>query len=174
MKFSMIVATDLSMGIGIKGSLPWHFQEDMRFFKEVTTQKIVDDVENVVIMGRKTWESLPNKFKPLPQRKNIVISSNKDYQLPLGVVGAVSVEDALEKAEQYKGKVFIIGGASVYAQAIKNKDCHEVFLTKIHQNFSCDTFFPTIPSDFQLKDCKSCISEGNVLLEFLFYTKGIS
>jgi dihydrofolate reductase len=90
MKFTLVVAATEELGIGVNANLPWRIPKDMAFFKEVTTRIPKDfpipaadptDIQNAVIMGRVTWESIPSKFRPLEARKNIVISRNTNYDL---------------------------------------------------------------------------------------------
>ena len=91
-------------------------------------------------MGRNTWESIPEKFRPLPNRKNIVITRDMNYEVPEGVEIYSSIDEALEK---YKNEnVFIIGGASIYKQTIEKAD--QLFITEVHQVFEGDAFFPEI------------------------------
>jgi len=140
--FSIIAAVDQNFGLGKEGQLPWRLSADMQYFKEITTGSAG---LNMVIMGRKTWESLSERFRPLPGRVNCVLTSQLDYPLPEGVMRAESLEDALEHVAQLKDLVkhiFVIGGAKVYAQAISHPECKRVFLTHIDHNFNCDVFFP--------------------------------
>jgi len=95
--FSIVVAVDSEFGIGKVGTLPWHLPADMKHFKTVTTHNASD---NVVIMGRKTWDSIPEKFRPLSQRLNIVISRQEDLILPQGVLLAQCLEHALDLLEE--------------------------------------------------------------------------
>ncbi len=170
-KFSIIVAVDTAMGVGKDGGLPWHFSEDMKYFKAVTTAEYAVGEQNVVIMGRKTWESLPEKYRPLSGRINVVISSNKDYPLPQGALSFPSIESALAYAETKKGKVFVIGGAKIFAQTIGHVQCEELFLTKIDKDFSCDVFFPTIPHSFERKEILASKEEKGTFLQFLHLLK---
>lgn len=123
--------------LGKEGDLCWHIREDLRHFKELT-------LGGAVIMGRKTWESLPKK--PLPGRTNIVISSKEPAGEEAGVCfHARSLEEAVSTAasQNASGQIFIIGGASVYRQAMPAATCLE--LTKIHAaDTDADTFFPNI------------------------------
>jgi dihydrofolate reductase len=99
------------------GTLPWHLPEDMKHFRELTTGK-------PVIMGRKTWESLPERFRPLPGRHNIVVTRNPSYAAP-GATVAGSVEAALEACGAAP-EAFVIGGAELYRQAIGRADRLEI------------------------------------------------
>ncbi len=119
--------------IGKNGTLPWHLPEDLKHFKELTTNK-------TVIMGRKTWESLPEKFRPLPNRKNVVITRQDDYTVPEGVLTFSSTTDAF--AQLSTEDVFIIGGAELYKQTIDHADALEI--THIDQTVEGDAFFPEI------------------------------
>ena len=118
--------------IGKDGSLPWHIPEDLKHFKRIT-------IGNTVIMGRKTWESIPEKFRPLPDRKNIVITRQTDYQLPAHVESAPSLDGAIA---QSSGDLFIIGGGQIYSQAMNKADT--LYITHIDQHVDGDTFFPEI------------------------------
>ncbi|ORX56343.1 dihydrofolate reductase [Hesseltinella vesiculosa] len=153
-KFSIVVATTKDLGIGINGQLPWRLPKDMAFFKQVTSSvPSGSSRQNVVIMGRVTWESIPTKFRPLQDRFNIVISRNPNYDLQgaSNTVLADSFDKALSlvDARQHE-RVFVIGGAHIYRLALESPQCAQLLLTRVHTHFDCDTFFPAIPSDFQL------------------------
>ena len=77
--FSLVVAVDSNNGMGRAGALPWHLPGDMKHFKEITTRTESPDKKNVVVMGRKTWESLPGKFQPLPERINVIMTRQEDF-----------------------------------------------------------------------------------------------
>ena len=167
MNFAIIVATDLGNGIGKGNTLPWNFPEDLKNFKQITTQAPEGKI-NAVIMGRKTWESIPEKFRPLPNRINVVLSS-QELQLPENVFLSKSLNkslDLLSKKENIN-KIFIIGGAQLYNEAINHPNFNELYLTKINKTYDCDTFFPKINlSQFNL------ITESNShQLTFLHYKK---
>jgi len=117
--------------IGIDNRMPWHLPEDMQFFRETTRGK-------PVIMGRKTWESLPDAFRPLPGRLNIVVSRNPDFHAKGAVV--VGGLPAAVAAAGETDIAFVIGGAELYRQALPLAD--RLFLTEIDQDFSGDAFFP--------------------------------
>jgi dihydrofolate reductase len=122
--------------IGKNGTLPWHIPEDLKHFKELTTNK-------TVVMGRKTWESLPEKFRPLPNRKNVVITRQTDYAAPEGVLTFSSTTDAF--AQLATEDIFIIGGAELYKQTIDQADALEI--THIDQTIEGDAFFPQINTE---------------------------
>jgi dihydrofolate reductase len=122
--------------IGNNGALPWHIPEDLKHFKELTTNK-------TVVMGRKTWESLPEKFRPLPNRKNVVITRQTDYAAPEGVLTFSSTTDAF--AQLATEDIFIIGGAELYKQTIDQADALEI--THIDQTVEGDAFFPQINAE---------------------------
>lgn len=126
----IIVAVDKNRVIGNKGKIPWHLPADLAYFKKVTGTR-------PIIMGRKTHESID---RVLPGRKNIVISSQKDYKPIDGAMLAGNLKEALKIAGS--GKVFIIGGANVYEQAIPLAD--RIYCTHINAEFEGDTFFPKL------------------------------
>ena len=133
---ALIAACGRGRVIGIDNRLPWHLPEDMKFFREITRGK-------PVIMGRKTWESLPDAFRPLPGRLNIVVSRNAAYQATGGsVVG--SLPEALSAAGDTE-MACMIGGAELYRQALPLAD--RLILTEIDQDYPGDAFFPAFTSD---------------------------
>lgn len=154
--FDCIVAADERGGIGQGGTLPWRFPQDMAFFKQVTSACAEQGKQNAVIMGRKTWESIPAKFRPLPGRTNVVLSRNADLRaelnVPDDVVLASSLEEALATLEKQQGAggsiadVFVIGGGSLYAEALSaGSRCRKLIMTIVHsESFACDTFLPNV------------------------------
>ena len=133
----IIVAMDENRVIGKDGDIPWHYPEDMKHFKEETTGE-------TVLMGRKTYFSLPEDYRPLPDRRNIVLSRS-DPELPEEVDKVESLEEAWKKAEEYGDKVYIAGGSSVYEQTLEVAD--RMVLTRIHDEHKGDTFFPVWSDD---------------------------
>jgi dihydrofolate reductase/thymidylate synthase len=153
--FSIIVAaTANGFGIGRKGDLPWKIAEDMAFFKRVTTTT-VPTKSNAVIMGRKTYESIPEKFRPLSDRINVVLSKDAEVRQKLGLPDSVLVARSLAEAlEMLAGiadrvhDIFVIGGGTVYQEAIMSSSCAKIYLTEIVNDFpDIDTFFPSIPAN---------------------------
>jgi dihydrofolate reductase len=139
MSVKLVVAVDDSWGIGRDGGIPWHSKRDMRWFRLLTSMKDDKGVKSALIMGKKTWESIGSK--PLPGRTNIVLSSNLTNNFP-GAIHAQDMFEALLFARQHTSSTFIIGGASVYDQALKDGLVDEVFLTRVRGEYQCDTFFP--------------------------------
>ncbi len=172
--FSIIVAVDEKMGIGKGNALPWRISRDMQHFKEITIAPS-GRPQNVLIMGRKTWESLPSKFRPLPGRVNVVITSQTGYDLPREVSRFPNLDAALgcfcSKTDEH-GQVFVIGGAQVFAQAIKHPLCSKLFITHIVKDYSCDVFFPDIPFSYKMINKTPVLSENDV--NFFFSTYGSS
>ncbi len=152
-EFSILAAIDQNMGIGKDGTLPWYLPEDLKHFSKTTKNVTTPGQQNAVIMGRRTWESLPSSFKPLSHRINVVISSNMDLDLPDDVLLFGSLDEALaalstsRKIEQ----IFVIGGARLYEEAVIHPELERIYLTRIEADFECDTFFPDqIPEDFEI------------------------
>ncbi|KAI1458303.1 dihydrofolate reductase-like domain-containing protein [Annulohypoxylon moriforme] len=161
-ELTLIVAATRSMGIGLNGTLPWTgLKKEMAYFARVTKRIPTPSsptntaATNAVIMGRKTWDSIPPKFRPLKGRLNIVVSrSHPNYAPPQqqeekqvgdGPVKVQSLEDALAylKSASNTGKAFVIGGAQIYDAALKLPAAKRVLLTRIQSpDFECDTFFP--------------------------------
>jgi dihydrofolate reductase len=130
---TLIAAMSRNACIGKDGSLPWRIPEDMAHFKEIT-------MGHPVLMGRKTWESIPEKFRPLPGRQNIVVTRQDTYTLPENVERASSVEEAL--LMHATEDIFVIGGAEVYRAAMDQADRLEI--THVNQTVEGDAFFPDI------------------------------
>lgn len=125
MKIIIIVAHDPNMVIGKDGSLPWHYSEDLKFFKRVT-------MGSPILMGRVVFEELNEK--PLPGRENVVLSRSKQYDY---VKSFNSIERALEYLGDHE-KIFVIGGAQIYKQLIDRTD--ELVITEIKKEYEGDTY----------------------------------
>lgn len=167
---SAIVAVDKNWGIGYQGQLLEHISEDLKYFKELTQN-------NLVIMGRKTWDSLPSK--PLPCRTNIIISSTLqlDYLERNGSFVCVADMEKV-KANLAKGyvfcpkEVFIIGGGQIYEQLLPY--CDQVYVTKIlkdHKNI--DTYFPNLDKspEWAIDTCTELRYSNNIPYVFLTYKR---
>ena len=132
----LVCAFDNNYGIGVNGKLPWPpLKDDMLHFKNITT----DNGKNGVLMGRKTFESIPRKHFPLPNRTNIVLSKTLGK---LDTPGITVIRDIREILNFDLECIFIIGGNEIYKTALELLDIKELYLTKIDFNFACDTDTP--------------------------------
>src|SRR6185369_7714358 len=135
MTISMIAALARNGVIGKANDLPWHLPDDMKFFMQTTKG-------HHVIMGRKNYESLPEKFRPLPNRINIVVTRQKDFHAP-GCKVVHSLEEAIELVKSSsETEVFNIGGAEIFTQGLSMAD--RLYLTEIDTILEGDTYFPEI------------------------------
>ncbi|MFZ9046896.1 MAG: dihydrofolate reductase [Cyclobacteriaceae bacterium] len=133
MKISMIAAMSRNRVIGKENDLPWHLPDDFHYFKESTSGRHV-------IMGRKNYESLPHRFRPLPNRINIVMTRNQSFQAE-GVIVAKNLDAALKVAkDNNEQEAFIIGGGQIYALGLEYADC--IYLTEVDADIDGDTYFP--------------------------------
>ncbi|KAL9001547.1 MAG: hypothetical protein Q9169_000122 [Polycauliona sp. 2 TL-2023] len=166
---TLIVASTPSLGIGLRGSLPWPtLKADLQFFARVTKRpppsssnsgtpsQPSDDsgpsvLCNAVVMGRKTFDSIPTKFRPLKDRINIVITRSPNstslacYHENKHVILASSIPEGLQKLQeqrQHLGRVFVIGGAEIYKQAIELPATKRTLWTRLSGEWECDTWFP--------------------------------
>lgn len=144
MRVGMIWAEARGGAIGRNGDMPWHLPEDLAHFKQVT-------LGAPVLMGRRTWESLPERFRPLPGRENIVVTRDADY-VALGAAVRSSLEEALHLADNTEAEiVWIMGGGEMYRAALPFAD--ELVVTKIALDVpDADTFAPVIGAEWQLVD----------------------
>jgi dihydrofolate reductase len=133
MKLHLIYARARNGVIGVNNTLPWHLPEDLAHFKRTT-------LGQPVIMGRKTWDSLPPKFRPLPGRLNIVVTRQPDWQAE-GALRAGSIDEAMTLCPA-DAQAWVIGGAEIYAQAAPRASTAVV--TEIDQDFEGDAFAPTL------------------------------
>lgn len=134
--------------IGRDGGLPWRLPSDMKHFRELTTG-------GTVVMGRRTWESIPERFRPLPERRNIVLSS-RALDAPAGAEAYTSLESALAAAGT---DAYIIGGGATYAETLPLAD--RVYATEIAEDVEGDTFFPALdPVEWVVSSTAPPVSEN--------------
>ena len=140
----MIVAMTRNSGIGYKGDIPWHYSQDLKRFRKITGK-------SPIIMGRKTWDSLPKQ--PLPNRLNVVLSRDPMRVHPLceGMTVVSSPEEALYTLRNYP-EVWIIGGQMIYEKFIRHPLLKTIDCTIIPDNYECDTHFTNIPERFAKLD----------------------
>ena len=153
---AIIAAMGKNRELGLRGKLPWRIPDDMQRFKTLT-------MGNSVIMGRKTWESIPEKFRPLPGRTNIVITRQTNYEAK-GALVTDSLESARAAAARAEGadEIFVIGGGEIYREALPFTD--RFYLTLVDDAAEADTFFPSYEDIFTKK-----ISEERRELNGLMY-----
>lgn len=159
-ELTIIAAASTNNVIGFDNKLIWNIPKDLKRFKELTQG-------HSVIMGRKTFESLPN---PLPNRRNIVVTRNKNYS-PEGIEVFSSIEDAIDACRDDL-QSFIIGGGEIYSQTINIVD--KIELTRVYKDYQGDAFFPDIPLDkFELaKELVNYLDDDcNTKYSFLTYIK---
>ena len=145
---NIIVAYCKNQGIGLGNRLPWRLKADLRHFRDLT----IGNGYNAIIMGRKTWDSLPESVKPLPKRTNIILSRNKK---PIAGENTHIFSDIKSAkcfcAEQKYDEVWIIGGQNIYEQFIGDPQVENIYVTYLDELFKCDTFFPPFKSRFKLR-----------------------
>ena len=140
MEVTIIAAVAENLAIGKDNDLLWHLPTDIKFFKETTEG-------HFVIMGRKNYNSIPEKYRPLPKRTNIIVSRRTDLTID-GVQIFSSIEKALKFAELEKQKeVFIIGGGQVYQYALENDLVTKMLVTHVSEEFEADVYFPKFDTD---------------------------
>ena len=133
MKISLVVAVAKNGVIGKDNDLPWHLPDDMKFFMQTTKG-------HYVILGRKNYDSLPPRYKPLPQRTNVVVTRQHDFSAPDCLV-VHSVEQALQVAdENHEEEAMVIGGAAIYALSMPY--AHRLYITEIDAVVNGDVYFP--------------------------------
>ncbi len=153
---SIIVAVSDDWGIGMNNELLWHIPEDLKRFKKLTMGK-------TIIMGKRTWESLPRR--PLPGRKNIVLTDIPDECID-GSVTAYTIEDALSKCVQDE-EIFIIGGGMVYRQFMPIAD--RLYITHVHKKAPADVWFPKIDRrKWKIIEKEECISEDENRIPYTY------
>ncbi|XP_056144121.1 dihydrofolate reductase isoform X2 [Lampris incognitus] len=164
-----IVAVCPDLGIGNNGHLPWHpirLNNEFKHFQKMTMTVSVEGKQNVVIMGRKTWFSIPEKNRPLKNRINIVLSRELKvppvgaHYLASDFGSALSLLDTAEMAEMVD-QVWVIGGSTLYKEMMESPGTRRLFVTRILQQFKSDTFLPEIkPDQYQLLPEFPGVAEG--------------
>jgi dihydrofolate reductase len=155
MTITLIAAVAKNNVIGSKNDLPWYLPEDLKRFKQIT-------LGHTVLMGRKTYDSIIARLgKPLPERKSVVITRNKDFAAPEGVQVFNSLDEALTKLQNQD--IYVIGGAQIFQQIMPKAD--KMFLTLVDKEYPGDTFFPKIDPDIW-EQTKKEVHEGFSFAEY--------
>ena len=154
----MIVAMAANRAIGKDNRMPWHLPADLKHFKETT-------MGCPVIMGRKTWDSLPPKFRPLPGRLNIVVTRQSDWQAK-GALRASSIADAMRQCPA-DADAWVIGGAEIYAQAAPLAS--SAVVTEIDRDYEGDAFAPVLGEGWQEAQRESHVAANGLPFSFITY-----
>jgi dihydrofolate reductase len=160
MELKLIYARSRNDVIGRDGQLPWHLPADLAHFKQTT-------LGQAVVMGRKTWVSLPERFRPLPGRSNIVITRQKDWQAP-GALVAHSLDQAMSLCPE-PGPLWVIGGAEIYAQALPLAST--VVVTEIDMEVQGDAHAPLLGAEWKEMSRQFHPIEGGLSYSFVRYHK---
>lgn len=160
---SIIVAASTNNVIGKNNDLIWSLPVDMKFFKDKT-------VNHHIIMGRKNFESIPHKYRPLPNRENIIITRKNNYIAPNCIIKN-NIRDALIAASNHnEDEVFIIGGGEIYKLALEENLVDRIYLTRIHHIFDGDTFFPDLSEEWKETNREDYFKDERHKYDFTFYT----
>eukprot|EP00092_Neocalanus_flemingeri_P032222 GFUD01035022.1.p1 GENE.GFUD01035022.1~~GFUD01035022.1.p1 ORF type:complete len:196 (+),score=72.92 GFUD01035022.1:81-668(+) len=151
-QLKLIVAVCAENGIGKDNNLPWRIKSELSYFAKMTKTVGNFSKQNAVLMGRKTWESIPARIRPLKNRINIVLTRQDKSKISEdeNVLVCDSLENALEVVDGMNEQIetcWVIGGSSVYEEAMKNPRMERIYLTNIMKDYDCDTFFPSISDD---------------------------
>lgn len=157
MKLSIIACVGENLELGLNNDLIFHIKEDMKYFKEVT-------LNHIVVMGRKTFESLPGLLK---DRKNVVISRSNNFPSEVEVYS--SIEEFMEKYKNYNDEIFVIGGASIYKQFLEF--CDKLYLTEVHCSCKADVYFPKFNKDLYEKEIIESGDNKTLKYDFVVYRR---
>ena len=149
---ALVVAYSSNRVIGRDGDLPWHLPTDLQRFKRLTSG-------GTVVMGRRTWDSLPERFRPLPNRRNVVVSRN----------GCDAPEVCRSVDEALAQDCFVIGGGEVYAQALPLAD--RVYATEVEQTVDGDVLFPELGPEWRAAERSDPIEENGHVYSFVTYER---
>ena len=164
LQVNLIWAQARNRVIGLNGTMPWHLPEDLAHLKRAT-------LGSHVIMGRKTWDSIPAKFRPLPGRTNIVITRQKNWT-DIGAEVANSLPEALlicERTQPTPEHVWVIGGAQIYAEAMPL--AHKIVVTEIDADFEGDAFAPKLSAEWSETAREAHVSKTGLSFSFVTYIR---
>jgi len=178
MKFNIILAVDEKNWIWKNNELAWNISSDMKYFKNITTKTSDLAKHNAVIMWRKTWESIPSKYRPLNQRVNCILTrwiKNDDIWSPIDdfTLYFNSIDHCLSELESKENveNIFIIWWANLYNQVLDNPMLEKIYITKIKWDYNCDVFFDWIPDNFKVESYTDTEEENGVWYSFWIYKK---
>uniref|UniRef100_A0A5S6Q9D4 dihydrofolate reductase n=1 Tax=Trichuris muris TaxID=70415 RepID=A0A5S6Q9D4_TRIMR len=166
MLVNIIVAICENFGIGLDNKIPWHLPSELKHFRKMTMTCQNAAMQNAVIMGRKTYESIPQQFRPLKRRVNVVLTREKgSINKTEGVVVARSLHNAFQllRSPPLGGTIetaWICGGSSVYEEVLKRGCWNRLYITSVHEAYKCDAFFPVINYAALRKVSDELVSSG--------------
>ena len=162
-------------GIGLNNRLPWNLSKELIHFKKITASTDIESKKNAVIMGRNTWESLPDKSRPLKDRFNVVLTKQKkrfnNYEKCDYITN--SIKDSIDYLSDLNEiqRIFVIGGATLYNEIMNDytEFIDKLYITELYQNIKCDTYFPEINNNFKLMKISNFNEENNQYFRYLVY-----
>lgn len=178
MKFNIILAVDDKNWVWKNNDLAWKLSSDLKYFKNITTKTTDLWKHNAVIMWRNTWESIPSKYRPLPDRVNCILTrqiKNDDIWSPIDdfTLYFNSLDHCLSELESKENieNLFIIGWANLYNQVLNHEMLDKIYITKVKWDFNCDVFFDWIPSGFVAESYTDTEEESGIEYSFWVYKK---
>lgn len=171
-KFSIILAVDEKNWLWKNNDLAWRLKTDMQYFKKTTVVTRNPDKINAVIMGRKTWESIPEKFRPLDGRLNFVLSRDEKYS-DNWCVTSTSLDNVLDVISLNPSveNIFIIWGSYLYNQVLTDSRLEKIYLTQLKWDFDCDVFFDWITEEFTLEKETEIYNENDIDFKFQVFKR---
>lgn len=177
-KFSLILAVDKKNWLWKSGDLVWKIPGDMKYFKNITSKTQDLAKHNAVIMWRKTWDSIPSKYRPLPDRINCILSRSLKYEdihskIDNFVLHFNSFDHCLKELTNKDNieNIFVIGWANIYNQVLNNPELEKIYLTRILWEFDCDVFFDWVPDNFHLESYTDEKEDNNIKYRFEVWSK---
>ena len=163
----------INNGIGMNNKIPWFLTNDLKNFQQITSKTFKPYTKNMIVMGRKTWDSITAKNKPLKNRINVVLTRNKDVRLKHEIESfkdtfvKYDFNEILEVAKLNNefniSNIFIIGGESIYKMALESENISNIYVTEVYEEYECDTVFPQIDRDkYILSNISNLYSENNI------------
>lgn len=159
MKLSIIACVGENLELGKNNDLIFRIKDDQRYFKNIT-------INHIVVMGRKTFESLPNILK---NRKNVVITRSNNIKLPDEVERYSNIEEFMEHYKDYQDEIFVIGGASIYRQFLDF--CDKIYLTEVHASVDADVYFPNFDKNLYEKEIIESKENKTLKYDFVVYRR---
>ena len=171
-KFSIIVAMDEKKWIWKDWNLPWHISSDLKYFKHITSKTLDKNKKNAVIMWRITWQSIPEKYKPLPDRLNIVLSTSLSNEPWVLIKNSMKQTMKYLETQENIENIFVIWWASLYNKLIESEFLDQIYISEVLWDFNCDTFFSSFNKNNFIKiSTWSDQNENWIRFRFCIYKK---